>query len=70
MSILNNIPLVRSRIAMFLKSGAGNPSALALLEDAAEVLRQAEQALRYWRQRAEQAEQAEALNQAEQDDGK
>lgn len=67
MSILNNIPLVRSRVAMFLKSGAGDPSARALLEDAADVLRQAEQALRYWRQRAEQAE---ALNQAEQDDGK
>ena len=67
MSILNNIPLVRSRIAMFLKSGAGNPSALALLEDAADVLGWAEQALRYWRQRAEQVE---ALSQAEQDDGK
>ncbi len=67
MSILNNIPLVRSRIAMFLKSGAGNPSALALLEDAADVLGWAEQVVRYWQQRAEQAE---ALNQAEQDDGK
>lgn len=67
MSILNDIPLVRSRVAMFLKSGAGDPSARALLEDAAEVLRQTEQAVRYWKQRAEQAE---ALNQAEQDDGK
>ena len=70
MSAYDSIPFLRSRIAMFLKSGAGDPSARALLEDAADVLRQAEQALRYWRQRAEQAEQAEALNQAEQDDGK
>lgn len=67
MSAYDSIPFLRSRIAMFLKSGAGDISSRALLEDAADVLRQAEQALRYWRQRAEQAE---ALNQAEQDDGK
>lgn len=67
MSILNDIPLVRSRVAMFLKSGAGDPSARALLEDATELLMLAEQGVLYWQQRAEQAE---ALNQAEQDDGK
>jgi len=67
MSAYDSIPFLRSRIAMFLKSGAGDPSARALLEDAADVLRQAEQALRYWRQRAESAED---LSQAEQDDGK
>lgn len=67
MSAYDSIPFLRSRIAMFLKSGAGDPSVRALLEDAADVLRQAEQALRYWKQRAEQAE---SLTQAEQDDGK
>jgi len=67
MSAYDNIPLVRSRIAMFLKSGAGDPSVRSLLEDAADVLGWTEQVVRYWQQRAEQAE---ALNQAEQDDGK
>lgn len=67
MSILNNIPLVRSRIAMFLKSGAGDISARSLLEEADAVLLLIDQDVRYWKQRAEQAE---ALNQAEQDDGK
>ena len=67
MSILNDIPLVRSRVAMFLKSGAGDPSARALLEDATELLMLAEQGVLYWKQRAESAE---ALSQAEQDDGK
>lgn len=67
MSAYDSIPFLRSRIAMFLKSGAGDSSARALLEDATELLMLAERGVLYWQQRAEQAE---ALNQAEQDDGK
>lgn len=67
MGCLDASPLVRSRIAMFLHSSAGDPSARALLADASAVLRVAEEAVLYWKQRAEQAE---AVCAAEIDDGK
>jgi len=61
----NSIPLLRSQIAMFLHSNAGDPSARALLAEAETLLMQAEIDLRYWIHRAGYAE---SLREAEVDD--
>jgi len=63
----NSIPLLRSQIAMFLHSNAGDPSARALLAEAEALLMLADAAMQHWKRRAERAE---SLREAEMDDGK